>query len=108
MEKNQTNATSVTKDPLINASAMRKQLKAHNGEKSNKCKQCYYASSIGKQIEETFESTQWNKGSEIKTANKFTTAFAHFPCLAGKSPVGLGEIFDFKIKTRPLGFGQKI
>ena len=49
------------------ASDLKKHLKMHSGEKSNKCNQCKYTSSqvSGKQFDKTFKYTQWRKVKQM-------------------------------------------
>ena len=63
MEKNQMQPT------WIHAGDLRRHLKAHNGEKSNKCSKCDFAFFSDREFETAFESSQW---TEAKNATDVT------------------------------------
>ena len=47
------------------AGNLRSHTKTHNGEKSNTCNQCDFASSQASSLKKTFENTQWKKSNKF-------------------------------------------
>ena len=71
LERSQTNATYVTSS---HASALRRHLKIHTGEKSNKCKQCNYASLYASDLKvhlKTHSGEKANKCNQCDYASSY-------------------------------------